>query len=345
MNKQFVKSLLIAMGLLMGLGLILPANSYADEDNAPAESSESEEKTAEAKAGGTSISITPVSNVLQISSNSEYNAKFTVNNDGSEVMKIEVYAAPYSYIHSEEDDTYKLGFNKENNFTQIARWITFKDNDGNYVKKANYSIEPEKSIEVDYKIATPDNIPAGGQYAVIFAHTLTSSVSASGIRTEASPGLVVYGRSTEGKIDTTAEISDLKIEQSVSDGTNTRNHFFASAKVKNSGNVDFNAIGKMKVESIIGFSSYETPDNKGRISVIPESELVVSDEWEETPSFGIYKVTWTVKASDAEETVEKVVFLISPLAIIITIIVLTFIVIWIIMLTRKRKERRSRLAV
>ena len=74
---------------------------------------------------------------------------------------------------------------------------------------------------------------------------------------------------------------------------------------------------------------------------------MVSDEWEESPNFGIYKVTWTVRvdADDKTETIEKVVFLVPPLVIILTIIVLTFIVIWIIMANRKRKERRSRLAV
>jgi hypothetical protein len=106
-----------------------------------------------------------------------------------------------------------------------------------------------------------------------------------------------------------------------------------------------NAIGKMKVDSIIGFSSYETPENRGKISVIPESELVVSDEWEESPNFGIYKVTWSVTAGDKTDTIEKVVFLIPPLVVVLTIIVLTFVIIWIIMLVRKRKEHRSRLAV
>ena len=335
MKKQIVKCLLLIISLVVGLNLVVSVSTYADE----------EETQVETKTGGTSISITPVSNVLSIASNSEYDAKYTINNDGAEEMKVEVYAAPYSYVHSEEDNSYKLGFNKENNFTQISRWITFRDNDGNYVKKANYSIEPNKSLEVNYKISTPDNIPAGGQYAVIFTHTLTGSVSASGIRTEASPGLVIYGRSTEGNVDTSSEISDLKIEQSISDGNNTRNNFYASAKVKNTGNVDFNAIGKMKVDSIIGFSSYETPENRGKISVIPESELVVSDEWEESPNFGIYKVTWSVTAGDKTDTIEKVVFLIPPLVVVLTIIVLTFVIIWIIMLVRKRKEHRSRLAV
>ncbi|MBQ3436552.1 hypothetical protein IJG26_01175 [Candidatus Saccharibacteria bacterium] len=338
MKKQIARNLILGAVLMLGIGLISPIYAYADEEG---ETEQSEEETSP----GTSISITPVSNVLQISSNSEYEAKFTIDNDGPEKMRVEVYAAPYSYVHSEEDDSYKLGFNNENNFTQISRWIKIKDVNGYYVEKAEFTIEPKKSIDVHYKIITPDNIPVGGQYAVIFAHTLTASVSASGIRTEASPGLVIYARSNEGDVNVSAEVSNLKIDQSITENNTTRNHFFASAKIKNSGNVDFTAVGKMKVESIIGFSSYETPDNRGRVSIIPEAELVVSDEWEETPSFGVYKVTWSVRAGEVEEAIDKIIVLIPPLAIILTIIVLTFIVIWIIMGRRKRKERRSRLAV
>ena len=200
-----------------------------------------------------------------------------------------------------------------------------------------------------YKIATPSNIPAGGQYAVIFAHTLTGVVSANGIKTEASPGMVIYGRSTEGETKISASISDMKVGYGIgsTNGENTpsKSSFAASAKVKNDGNVDFSAVGKLKVESIIGFGGYETPSDRGRISVIPESELEVRDEWEESPAFGLYKATWTVTAGNATETVETIVF-VNPLpAIIITILVLTILTIWIIMVVRKRKERSSRLAV
>ena len=81
------------------------------------------------------------------------------------------------------------------------------------------------------------------------------------------------------------------------------------------------------------------------MSIIPDAELVLSDEWEETPNFGLYKVTWTVTAGEETRTEEMVVFLIPPYIIVITIILLTIIIVWIIMAVRKRKERRSRLAV
>lgn len=335
MKKTFIRivSLALVFGIGAGFWFVNPAIA---EEGEPAEEANP----------GTSISLSPVSKVLDLSSNSKYDDSLEVKNDGKSNMDIEVYAAPYSYVYSEEDDAYKLGFSNENNFTQITRWITFKDNGGSWVKKANYTIKPGDTLKVDYRITTPDNIPAGGQYAVIFAHTLSATTNASGIKTEASPGMIVYGRSTEGEAVISAEISDMKVEQRPNEESK-KNNFFASAKVKNTGNVDFSAVGVLKIDPIFGGGSYETAStgNNARVSVIPEAELVVSDEWADSPGFGVYKVTWTVTAGEATETVEKIVFVNPVPFIIITILLLTIITIVVIIKLRKRKERSSRLAV
>ena len=329
--KTIIRMSILA-ALLFGV-VFCGATAYAEEETQPSQSL------------GASISLTPVSKVLQIASGSNYDASLTVKNEGDADMKIEVYAAPYSYVYSDAEDIYKLGFNQENSYTQISRWIKIKDVDGNYVEKPEFTIKPKESLVIDYRITTPSSIPAGGQYAVIFAHTLTSTVAENGIKTEASPGMIIYGRSTEGETKIDSEISSMSIEQNVRDGEEVRNHFFGSAKVKNTGNVDFTAIGTLRVENIFTGLVYETPSNAGRVSVIPETELSVTDEWEETPSIGIFKVTWTVKAGDKTETIDKTIFLVPVYLILILILVLTFMVIWIIMIVRKRKERRSRLAV
>lgn len=331
MKKNIARITLLSLMVVLGLSfLVLPA-AYA----------EGEAQTT----GGTNISLSPVSKVLQLSSNSEYEDHITVNNEGDSDMKIEVYAAPYSYVYSENANEYQLGFNTENNFTQITRWITIKDASGNYVKNPTFVIAPHQSLELTYKISTPDNIPAGGQYAVIFAHTLTGVMSTNGIKTEASPGMIIYGRSTEGQTIVSAEISDAKISQTVDQDDKTVNKISASAKIKNTGNVDFSGVGTLKVDGIFGGGHYETTSPHGRISVIPESELVVSDSWDETPAFGIFKVTWTVTAGTETQTIEQLVFINPMPFIIITIILLTIIIVVIIIVVRKRKERRSRLSV
>lgn len=337
MKRVIVNTVLASLIAVLGFGLLTVNNAYADDES----NSEGIE------APKTSLTLMPVSRTLQISSNSSYDGTLTVTNDGTDEMKIEVYAAPYSYVYSENEDLYKLGFSTENKFTQISRWIKIKDTEGKYVERPTFTIPSGESLNIDYQINTPDNIPAGGQYAVIFVQTMSGTVNASGIRTEASAGMVVYGHSTEGVVDNSAVINNMDLGQGKvgEDGTEKSRNFYGYAKVKNNGNVDFFARGKLKVEPIIGFSSYETDNNSSSVSIIPESERVVEDEWKETPDFGLYKLTWTVTAGSESDSMERVIFLINPAAVIITIIVLTIATISIIIGVRKRKERRSRLAV
>lgn len=304
----------------------------------PASADENEELVKAA----TSISISPVNKVLQIEANSVYEDTFKVTNNGAGDMEFEVYASPYSYTYSEDADEYQLGFNSENNYTQITRWITFKDTDGEYVANPRFTAGPGESVEVSYRITTPSSIPAGGQYAVLFAHTLSSSITSGGIKTEASPGLVVYGRST-GETISKSTISDLAISQSLTRESQTVTMINASAKVKNDGNVDFMANGKLVVKGLFGSVQYETPSNSGRVSVIPEAELTVSDSWSETPYFGIFNVTWTVSAPGSDPvSVSQIVMLLPAPVIISIILVLTALVVWIIIMVRKRKERKSK---
>lgn len=296
---------------------------------------------------GTSISISPVSKTLRISSNTVYEDSFKVTNNGNSPMKFEVHTTPYSYTYSEATDSYQLGFSNENIYTQISRWITFLASDGAYVAKTTFTAEPNSSVEVHYRISTPDNIPGGGQYAVIFAHTLSDDTNSSGIRTEASPGLVIYGRS-DGETNVASEISGLAISQSLTVEGSEKNVINGVGKVKNTGNVDFMASGRLKVTGIFGNVYYETETTsaRSRVSVIPESELSVSDSWDETPYFGMFNVEWTVRAgSNGSETITKFVLIMPPAVIITAILLLTIIIIWIIIVIRKRKERRSKFMV
>ena len=325
--KNIIRKIsVVVLAVLLGLTVVGTKYAFADENV------------------GTSISISPVSKILQLSASQVYEDTFKISNNGSSDMKFEVYAAPYSYTYSESDDTYQLGFSRENTYTQITRWITFKKTDGSYAEKATFTAAPNSNVEVTYRISTPESIPAGGQYAVLFAHTLSNDTNASGIKTEASPGLVVYGRG-EGETHATSEISGLKIESTKTVDGQEKTIINAAGKVKNTGNVDFMASGKLKVTGIFGQVYYETSgtSNKSRVSIIPEAELPLSDSWDETPFFGLFNVQWTVTGSGGSTEVITRFIIIMPPAILITIILLlTIVIVWIIIMVRKRKERRSK---
>ncbi|MBQ3413507.1 hypothetical protein IJH33_01495 [Candidatus Saccharibacteria bacterium] len=330
-TKFSVVLVTLVCGVLLGTTKL---DAFADENE-------------ELQAAATSISISPVSKILQISANSTYEDTFKVTNNSDSDMKFEVYAAPYSYTYSEADDSYRLGFNRDNNYTQMKRWISFKDASGNFVEKAVFTAEPNGAIEVSYKITTPESIPAGGQYAVLFAHTLSNNTTSSGIKTEASPGLVIYGRA-EGETKVGSEISGLEISQTKEVDGETKNIINGTAKVKNTGNVDFMASGKLKVSGIFGQVFYETPatSTRARTSIIPESELPISDSWDDTAFFGLFSVEWTVSASGSEpQTISKLILIMPPVVIVIIILLLTIIIVWLIIVIRKRKERRAKFMV
>lgn len=338
--KKIIKTV-FAVTMLLSMGVVGGAYAEGEETTTTANNNEVQ----------ASLTLSPVSKTLQISSDSVYDDSISVTNDSDQVTTVSIYPKPYSYVYSEQDDDYKLGFSHENTYTQISRWITIQDASGNYVSQATYDLQPHENKSIGYKITTPNGIPAGGQYAVIFVQTVSKKTETSGINTEASAGMVVYGHSTEGESITAASFRDVSIERGVKTGMDengkdiVRDNFYGTAKVKNEGNTDFYARGVLKATPIIGFSSYETPGNEGTVSIIPESERVVADEWEDRPDFGIYHVSWSVTAGDKTETVERVVLLISPLSGFLIILCLTLIIVGVIMLIKKRKERRSRLAV
>ena len=322
------------------LALVLGVAFSANINNAFAEGEDTQ-------SAATSISISPVSKILQLANNSTYEDSLKISNNGTNPMEFEVYAAPYAYVYSEEDDSYKLGFNKESTYTQLSRWISFKNTSGTYTEKATFTAEPNSSVEVFYKISTPDSIPAGGQYAVIFAHTITASTNSTGIKTEASPGMVIYGRAI-GETKLSSEISNLNISQTMTIEGEEKTLINGTGKVKNTGNVDFMASGVLKVTGIFGQVYYETPNTstRSRVSIIPEAELPVSDSWDETPFFGFFNVEWTVNANgNTGETITRFVVIMPPVIIITAILLLTIIIVWIIIVIRKRKERRSKFMV
>ncbi|MBQ6375548.1 hypothetical protein IJJ37_01270 [Candidatus Saccharibacteria bacterium] len=343
MKKNISRIPYVLATFMLGVFLMFGGigNVYAEGE----EENSGDETTTEMEEAATSISISPVSKVLELKPDTVYDDFFKITNNSKNPLKFEAYASPYSYTYSDTDDEYQLGFNHENTYTQITRWITFRDAEGNYVKNPKFVAEGGETVEVHYRVSTPSSIPAGGQYAVLFAHTLSDTTEVSGIKTEASPGLVLYGRSN-GETITTSEISDVELSQTLKVGDTSKSIINGSAKIKNTGNVDFMAYGTLRVTGIFGRTYYETPANQGKLSVIPESELVLSDSWDDTPYFGLFNATWTVTVSEEEPQIVTRTILILPTPIIILmILLLTIIIIWIIILIRKRKERRSRFMV
>ena len=304
---------------------------------APVTSAFAEEEATTTSSNSSSwIQVTPVSSRVVLRPGQELDYSMVVANIGTDKFNYSVYAAPYSVV----DEDYNVSFSNETNRTQLSRWIKFIKEDGSTTDTFKGSLEPNEKHTVNYRISVPEDVPAGGQYATIFAQTDNASENkdTSGITTVSRIGLIVYGR-TNGETNEQAEITDFAISGFLNQGPIT-----ATSKVKNAGNTDIEAKYKFTVKSIFGGTLHE---DEQAYNILPDTERRLNTEWDTTSPMGLFWVTYSVSSSALETAREetKLVVILPVYMIIIMLILLTILVIWIIMLSRKRKERKGRLKV
>ena len=290
------------------------------------------EDTLTTSSNSASSSWIQVSSRVTLKPDTALDYSMIVSNIGTDEFKFSAYTAPYSIV----DEDYNVSFSNETNRTQLARWIQFINDDGSLTDKYTGSIPAGEKKTVNYRITVPADVPAGGQYATIFAQTEPdeTDTTTSGIKTVSRIGLVVYGR-TNGETEEKAEIVDFHMDRFLTQGP-----VKATALVKNDGNTDFEVKYEYTIKSIVGNELYHKEDAQ---NVLPDTSRRKTYEWENTSIMGIFKATFKVSALGETREETHLVIIMPVFMIVIGIILLTILTIWIIMIIRKRRERKSRL--
>ncbi len=269
------------------------------------------------------------------SESEEGGCRVAVKNIGKENFSYKIYTSPYVVSGSD----YQLNFSEDaaTSYTQIARWITFLDDDGSYKKEITKNIAPGETQEINYRITVPDDVPGGAQYAVIWAE-VTSAESGASVQTAPRTGTVVSGRSIGDTVQS-AEISDYQFQRFSIGGSLT-----AHAMIKNTGNTDFDAYYTYTAKTLFGKEVHDPI--KDTIATYPDTEYPVDVKWEDgLPFFGLLRVQFSVTAADQVIDETHLVLIMPVFVIILLILLLTVIIIWIIIINRKRKERKARTLV
>lgn len=253
-----------------------------------------------------------------------------VKNIGTGPVRFRVYMTPY-VVKGEENE---LSFSDDENSSraQLVKWITVQNKEGEYVTETEFAAEPGESVKIPYRVAVPEEMPAGSQYAVIWAQIINDG-GGGGIETVGQVGAVLSGRSSEGVLET-AEISDYDFTKFTFGGP-----LHASATVKNTGNVDFPVNYTYTAKTLFGKELYKKEDFT---AAYPDTTYHINLDWEETPFLGIFQVEWKVVAADMDRTESAVVVIMPIIVMIVVILLLTVIIVWIIIISRKRKERKAR---
>ena len=325
MKKHLTRILAVAFALVASIAAPV-ASVFAEE---------------EAEKPAIWLQISPVAKRFQLDPKAELTDKINVDNIGSKKFKFRVYATPYTIAN----EAYEVNFEKETNRTQISRWISFnqnpsakKDSEKVWKNEVTFELDPNGRQEVEYRISVPSDIPAGGQYATIFAESIPEdAIETTGVRTVSRVGMILYG-STSGETVEKAEIKNFSMKSVLSSGKIT-----AEVDIANTGNTDFSASMAMKIDKIIGGTVAEINTPYQIIPDSPDRHAVL--EWDDTPMFGIFKVKTTVTALDQVYEEEKIVLVLPLFIVIIMLVLLTIIIAWLIILIRKRHAQKSRLIV
>ncbi|MBR5620932.1 hypothetical protein IKW75_00360 [Candidatus Saccharibacteria bacterium] len=323
MNK-IIKSLIVgafALGTVI-TSVASPAQVHAEEDASSIPESSSW------------IQVSPVSARVVLRPGSELDYSIIVSNVGTDSFNFSVYAAPYTIV----DEDYNVSFADETNRSQIVRWIKFVNDDGSLVDTYKGSVAAGAKKTVNYRVTVPNDIPAGGQYATIFAQTEPTNTEAttSGLKTVSRIGMVVYGR-TEGETDESAEITEYHLPGFLLNGP-----VKVSSVVKNNGNTDIEARYTYTVKSIVGGDVY---NEEAAFNILPDTSRRQEFSWENAQPMGIFNITYKVEVLGEVHEESHLLIILPVYMIVIMIILLTALAIWITILVRKRKERKSRLMV
>ncbi len=325
MKKTFA-GLILALTLL--LGAIAPsAGAYAEEE----------------ATSGSALRLTPSGARLTLSPGDVLEDKaehcpkenddgcaISVENIGTEPIRVRMYISPYA-VKGENND---LSFSEEasTTYTQLSKWITLKNADGEYVAEVFYDLQPSEKRTVPYRVLVPEDLPGGSQYAVIWAQ-IVDSTETGGIETVSQVGGVVTGRSTVNSVES-LEIKEYDFTRFAFHGP-----LYATATLENTGNVDFAGKSTYTAKTLFGKELYS---DEVMTAAYPGTTYHVNMEWSDAPFLGIFHVEFKVAGADTERSESHIVVIMPIIVMIIVILLLTVIVIWIIIICRKRKERKAR---
>ncbi|MBQ3410075.1 hypothetical protein IJG66_01810, partial [Candidatus Saccharibacteria bacterium] len=212
-----------------------------------------------------------------------YTGTFKVINSGDVDIKYRIYATGYMVAYVENSDSYTQVFDQDGPYTGVAKWFTFSKDTG--------YLAPGEREEITYTINVPEDAPGGGQYAGIMAEIDNDEdqmfVSKSRV------GTLFYSTiAGETRID--AKIIDNKIPSFLFNPP-----IYATSLVENNGNVHLNASYILQVFPLFSDEEVYTNEEDPETHVVmPETKRFITTKWENSPSFGIFRVIQTVKIAD-----------------------------------------------
>lgn len=224
--------------------------------------------------GRESISASPASETFRINAGDVKRDSMDIINGGDTAYDFIVYARPYSV----SNEQYDPNFSDIKANTNIHKWVQFD--------KTRYHLKAGEKVTVTYTIRVPQNAAPGGHYGVLFAETQQRDQDATGVVRQKRVGNLVYA-TVNGKTTTGGTF-----KQFILPAWQTASPMQSSARVYNSGNVDFEAKVQTIAKDMFGRTKFTYT---GDPVVLPETTRLINMHWDKAPNFGVFRVQQKVE--------------------------------------------------
>ena len=215
--------------------------------------------------------------------------------------------------------------------SQIAEWITITSG-------ATGALGPNESERVEFTINVPENAPAGGQYAVIEAEVDLEPATIGAINIGEGMGInhVILAEIT-GETVTSGDILDAGVSGFMLGGDIT-----AYSTVENTGNVHGVAKYLMEVRPLFSNDVIysNNTDSVESHYILPDRKLYNETRWMETPSIGIFNVSYIVEFQGLRSEVTRIVIVCPWWLVFMIVFGALILIVKIISSIKIQKERK-----
>lgn len=268
------------------------------------------------------IQMSPRTIDVELEAGKDEAGSFKVQNTGKKQFDFKIAISPYSVL----DENYNPDYGKVTQYNDIVEWVTFSKTEG--------TVQPNESIEINYVIKVPKDVPAGGQYAMISAEmTNIENDPNSNFHVVNQIGIILY-TNVKGVTRETGSIKDNKIA-----GILFNPPVSATSVVENTGNTHAIANYVLQVFPLFGDEEvYTNEENPATAVVLPETSRFNTVTWPNAPHLGIFRVKQTVTLFDQTNTTDKVVFICPIWLLFIVLLLIFFAIFWIFSRVKNRNK-------
>lgn len=280
------------------------------------------------------FTVTPMNHNVNLDPGEVYTGVIKVTNpaDATTNFKYKIEVSPYGVT----EDGSTANFSKETAYTQIVKWITIDEPEG--------EVEPNNTKEVKFTITVPENAPGGGQYAAIMVGSNNDSEAGENLNVQNvfEMASLVYAE-INGEIH-----KDAKIEQNNIPGFVTGAPITLGASFVNNGNIHEQALVMISAKDVFTGRVIVSSENESDYFtelIMPESTRHVERNINEgLPLLGIVHVEQSISYGGEFSKEEKNVIICPIWFMALVAVTIGAIIFTIVQIVGRHRKKAAKLA-